>query len=79
MKYIEYAKFRGFEISYLLKFEISSFALYLIDPKDGSLKDPAKSNLSNVEIPQSDCIFFILWLMPGKFLLRKSMKTVAHC
>ena len=46
MKYIEYAKLRGYELSYLLKFEISSYSLFLIDPKNGSLKDSANSNLS---------------------------------
>ena len=67
MKYIEYAKFRGYELSYLLKFEISSYPLFLIDPKNGSLKDSSKSNLSKellslipgiVKTPSADCILF---------------------
>jgi len=65
MKYIEYAKFHGYELSYLLKFEISSYPLFLIDPKNGSLKDWSKSNLSKdllslipgiVKTPSADCI-----------------------
>ena len=46
MKYIEYAKFRGYDTSDLLKFEIASVPLYLVDPDDGLLKDSSKSILS---------------------------------
>ena len=67
MKYIEYAKLRGYELSYLLTFEISSYSLFLIDTNNGSLKDSANSNLwkellslipSIVKTPLADCILF---------------------
>ena len=50
-----------------MKFEISSYPLFLIDPKNGSLKDSSKSNLSKellslipgiVKTPSADCILF---------------------
>ena len=79
MKYIEYASFRGCDITVVLKFEITPVPFYLTDLDDGSQKKPSKSLLTKklieklsvdpcANIPlifHSDSII-IFWLMQRK-------------
>ena len=68
----------------MLKFEISSTSLYLIDPKDGLLKEPTKSYLSKEllgmvsvveESPLSDCILFDFMAYGRKVPVKKINET----
>jgi hypothetical protein len=52
MKYIEYATFRGYDITEVLKFEISNVPFYLINIDDGSRKNSSKSLLSTKLLEQ---------------------------
>ena len=65
MKYIEYANFRQYNLTELLRYEITPTAFFLLD-KDGYIETPNKSELSRdllnrlsiesgADIPYSDC------------------------
>ena len=73
MKYIEYATFRGYAITEVLKCEITNLPFYLINIDDGSLKNSSKSLLSRKLLeqlsvkPSLSVLLSILWRIQGKF------------